>query len=237
MSQYSLEDYFKKFEKDILNLSDSSINHYKDAIKKISKILVEKDLLQESIYEISDINKLIELKETLSKFPDFEDLDKNGHRMYSCGLKAYIKFASGVDFNKVGNIVLLDTEQPVPAIIQKETKTISRSTIIKNQIIIAANYKCEINPKHTTFISKVTEQQYMEGHHIIPIKHQNCFSNSLDIYANVICLCPICHRLLHFGKDNQRKDLLSNIYSVRQNRLYKGGIEITKSDLIELALT
>ncbi len=26
--------------------------------------------------------------------------------------------------------------------------------------------------------------------------HKAC---SLDVYANIICLCPICHRLLHYG--------------------------------------
>ena len=62
-----------------------------------------------------------------------------------------------------------------------------------------AEYKCEISPQHITFTSKNTGHFYMEGHHAIPMRHQDKFTKSLDVYANIVCLCPICHRLLHYG--------------------------------------
>ena len=45
---------------------------------------------------------------------------------------------------------------------------------------------------------------------LIPMKKQQTFSTSLDVYANVVCLCPVCHRLLHYGLDDNKK-----IYLIR----------------------
>ena len=67
------------------------------------------------------------------------------------------------------------------------------------QSIESAKYECEINSKHKTFTAKSTGMPYMEGHHMLPMKYQDRFKSSLDVYANIICLCPICHRLLHYG--------------------------------------
>ncbi len=60
------------------------------------------------------------------------------------------------------------------------------------------NYLYKINANHKIFIAERTQQQYMEVHHIISMHLQNKFLCSLDVYANVICLCPICHRLRNY---------------------------------------
>lgn len=77
---------------------------------------------------------------------------------------------------------------------------------------------------------------YMEGHHAIPMKFQDKFNYSIDIYANIVCLCPICHRLLHYGIASEKDKVLNKIYSARADRLAACGIRIGKADFKELVM-
>ena len=74
----------------------------------------------------------------------------------------------------------------------------------------------------------------MEGHHIIPLRHQEEFNVSLDVYANVICLCPTCHRMLHYARTEDKLDSLNMIYHERADRLATSGIRLSNDDFIEL---
>lgn len=65
---------------------------------------------------------------------------------------------------------------------------------------------------------------------------QDKFDKSIDVYANVVCLCPICHRLIHYGLETEKKNLLNQIYETRIDRLVSSGIEISKNDFIDLAM-
>ena len=75
----------------------------------------------------------------------------------------------------------------------------------------------------------------MEGHHAVPMKEQNNFDVSLDVYANIVCLCPICHRLLHYGKVSQKREVLEQIYIARDDRLQNSGIYLTKDQFLNIA--
>ena len=71
----------------------------------------------------------------------------------------------------------------------------------------------------------------MEAHHLIPMSAQNDFENSLDVDANIVCLCPNCHRKLHYG--NQIDEELKILYEKRKELLNKSGIMISFEDLIK----
>lgn len=234
---YVLQKYYEKYLKEVRKLSESSVSHYNQALKTISRFLVEDDKVTESIYEITDLDVLENVKEYLNSNPEFVALDKRGHSMYSAGFNNYFRFASGEDFKNIkGSLTLLDTEAPVSEMTTREINARKRSSIIKNQVLEAADFKCEINGSHETFVAKSTGHQYMEGHHVIPIHKQIYFNNSLDVYANVICLCPICHRMLHYGLDRDRGILLNQIYYERSMRLANSGIKLTKNDFMKMAL-
>ena len=55
---------------------------------------------------------------------------------------------------------------------------------------------------------------------------QNIFNCNLDMYANIVSLCPICHRLLHHGLQNEKMFVLKKIYDEREVRLKNSGINI-----------
>lgn len=72
----------------------------------------------------------------------------------------------------------------------------------------------------------------MAAHHLIPLSTQDYFDFSLDIDANIVCLCPNCHRKLHYG-NNITRDLIK-LYEDRINYLRLSGIDISFDELIQL---
>lgn len=237
MDEYVLMTYYTKYLKEIRKVSDSTVKHYQDALRYISKYLVQKEKLKQTVYEIQDIEELETIKSYLYTDPHFMALDKRGHQMYSAGFNNYFKFASGEGFGDIRQqIKVMDIEVPVKERQISSTFSWKRSSIIKTQSIESAGYQCEINPLHETFTAKSTGHPYMEGHHALPMKYQGKFTKSLDVYANIVCLCPTCHRLLHYGVDAEKENVLDKIYYDRSDRLAVSGIEISKTDFKRLVV-
>ncbi|MCR5202878.1 MAG: HNH endonuclease [Lachnospiraceae bacterium] len=236
MVNYVLKEYFVRYLRDVRQLKESSVKHYLDAIKYISKLLVSQGRINESLFEIHDVGELEIIKEYLKTDKEFIELDTRGHRMYSVGFNNYFRFASGEDFAKMNkSIEILDVKiQPDPIKTRLENYR-NRSSIVKVQVIQYAKYQCEIDSNHKTFTTKSTNQQYMEGHHAIPMKMQDSFKDSnLDVYANVICLCPVCHRRIHYGIDSEKKVLLDKIYHDRSGRLANSGIVLSRDEFYSI---
>ena len=57
--------YYAEYHKKIRKVSDSTIKHYQQAMRYISKFLVEKEKIKQSIYEIQNLDELVIIKEYL----------------------------------------------------------------------------------------------------------------------------------------------------------------------------
>ena len=68
------------------------------------------------------------------------------------------------------------------------------------------------------------------------MKFQDQFDCSLDVYANVVCLCPICHRLLHYGMKKDKEYLSEELFEQRIDRLVVSGIDISKKEFLKLVI-
>jgi len=90
--------------------------------------------------------------------------------------------------------------------------------ISKNALEIA-EYKCEINKDHNTFLNKKSKMQYMEAHHLIPMSKQDEFDCNIDVPENVLCLCPNCHRKIHLAEDVSKKEILKQAFEKRKQQL------------------
>ena len=226
-----------RYLSDVRKVSATTINHYRGALNTISKFLVEHEKVEKTIYEIEDIGELEVIKTYLYNNPEFITLNTKGHQMYSAGLNNYLRFANGTGFKDIQKqITIMDIKIPISDKKAYQHEQWRRSTIIKSQVIESVNYECEIEASHRTFTARSTGMQYMEGHHALPINLQIKFDCSLDVYANVVCLCPTCHRLLHYGIDTEKQQVLDKIYYDRADRLAMSGIKVSKEEFVGLNL-
>jgi len=230
----ALKEYYVRYLRDIRGAKEITVKHYLGALNTISKYLIERNKIRSSIYEIEEVGELEIVRSYLYNQPDFVEKDERGNRMYSAGLNNYIRFADGKEFKNIGRQVeQLDIVVPVSNHTTATATTWKRNGIIKKQSIEIANYTCEVDSGHETFISEFTHKRYMEGHHAIPMKNQGSFKVSLDVYANIVCLCPVCHRMLHYGLLSDKEIVLNKIYVERVERLKQSGIVLSKSEFLE----
>ena len=231
-------EYFKRYIVDVRGRSVSTYNHYVQGLRTISRYMKEAGLVKDSIYELGSIEQLESAWSVLSKNEEFVALNKRGNNMYSAGYNNYHTFAKGDLFKNFTEHDIVKMDVPVvcekPAVM--EYKVWKRSGILRTQTIEMANYQCDMDHSHVTFIAEKTKKQYMEAHHIIPLQQQEKFEHSLDVYANLVSLCPICHRKIHLAIMEERRQMVDELYEKRRNRLVKCGFTLGKEEFEDIVL-
>ena len=96
-----------------------------------------------------------------------------------------------------------------------------------------AHFCCEVEPTHHTFTAKKTGENYVEAHHLIPLRFQGEFGSSLDIPENIVSLCPNCHKLVHYGVFDDKKTILSELFKKRKNKLIEFGINLSEDEFLD----
>ncbi|MEQ9006855.1 MAG: HNH endonuclease signature motif containing protein [Ekhidna sp.] len=109
-----------------------------------------------------------------------------------------------------------------------------RDIRVSKKALESAEYKCEFDPEHETFTSLATGMPYMELHHLVPISTQSKFDVSLDVESNIVALCPQCHREIHFGADDGKKEKIDRLLDHRGEAIHEAGIEIEREDLYKI---
>ncbi|RYD04827.1 hypothetical protein N752_12945 [Desulforamulus aquiferis] len=100
--------------------------------------------------------------------------------------------------------------------IENGRKIYIRNQDIKKAAIENSDFCCEYNKLHKYFISKRTNQNYVEGHHLIPMEFQDEFDFSLDVEANIVSLCVVCYKQLHHGIHSDKILILETLYEQRK---------------------
>ncbi len=147
-------------------------------------------------------------------------------------------------FNSIFGESSLDEENIEPAKVGElnvsSTVRISRNNALRDEVLKRANYTCELCKKTNTFQDK-DNRWYFESHHIIPfnLTNQKQFNLTLDHLSNLVCLCPECHRKVHFSELKEqinalemllnKKPLLQKYYQINNAtelvNFYKGDVE------------
>lgn len=224
-------------------LSASTVGKYgREAMRMINLTLRELKGDDFSIFEIDDITELYKIRKELISLPEFHDLDERGHRMYTAGMNRYVEYAEGRSYKglekqmeMLDKPILFDSAAALSRYHEETINIPNRNRIIIKQIEEACNYSCNIDSSHRTFIVKDTDHQYVEGHHIIPLKNQKDLGLGLDCPANILVLCPTCHRFFHYGTYKERDEKLREIFDERGERLLKSGISLDRNQFLELA--
>lgn len=97
--------------------------------------------------------------------------------------------------------------------------------------LLKANFLCEYAPTDRIFIRK-NGKSYTEPHHLIPICKYREFSYSLDVLENMVSLCSHCHNLLHYGRFEDKKPILTKFYYDRKTALDACGLTLTLDQLL-----
>lgn len=106
--------------------------------------------------------------------------------------------------------VLSDTSKQQPSYSDGTSgRIVVKKAYISKRALKKAKFKCEFDDSHYTFLTdKVVP--YMEGHHLIPCTASNAErfwsanKRNIDCVENIICLCPTCHRRIHFGSKDEK---------------------------------
>lgn len=114
-----------------------------------------------------------------------------------------------------------------------KTYSYKRNTKVSKKAIRHADYICEFDSSHRAFTSRVTNKNYVEAHHLVPMEYQDKFEVSLDVEANIVSLCPSCHKKLHHATFSEKEPLLKQLYDARKTRLESCGVEIEENDLLD----
>lgn len=225
---------------------------YSRYLRRLYIIVTEVDKFQHlSIDDLEFVNILKELLHT----EEFAIYNNDEGRFPSATINSYIRFFNDNLLHEddlfeiaheADNFLLEEKNEEdelsqiefKPKVVASErfTKITSqpRSANERNKAFKRANWKCEYNSEHTTFLNRYNNKQYLESHHLIPIGHQLNYEFSLDTVANIITLCPNCHRFIHYGRSEEVKDMLQYFYEKREKELKLSGINVTFEELLEI---
>lgn len=201
---------------------------------------------------INDIKKLMSVysevcndigNRTLDEYYDYIIADDEGVILDETDLPVNIQYGVDEKIISTDNIVEYDKtdiskdlpqEKKKPLISKRGRKIIPRDKKSSNDAILIADFKCEVNEKHKSFISKKSGKQYVEAHHLIPLSYYNDenFKYDIDVSSNIVCLCPNCHKCIHLGTDDEKLDILSKVVSEKRiQRMSDAGIFVDMEDL------
>ncbi|MBM7554899.1 HNH endonuclease [Thalassobacillus pellis] len=98
--------------------------------------------------------------------------------------------------------------------------------------LIDGGFQCEVDPLHETFLNKTTMTHFVEAHHLVPLSQQKNYSYSVDVKANIIALCPNCHRKIHHARLVEKREMIEDLYKERKARLKNAGIMTSIEELL-----
>lgn len=231
-------------------ISLQSIKKYASAIDSISRELVSYGLSSEK--ELFDVESAEMIGQVL-EHPDFIDKNRRGNNMYGAALNHLLRWKRELEVRDIeaeyahevrefqqyligshddGNVTMEDAPRTKP----KRTIIHGREVWFRNpkyarEALGRAEYLCELDETHQLFISKFTGKNYVEAHHIIPIQFQSKYTYSLDTHANIVSVCPMCHKKIHYGTFEETQSMLEELFDIRKNRLYSSGISIVIDEL------
>ncbi|WP_157077242.1 HNH endonuclease [Robertmurraya korlensis] len=244
------KDSFSNWLETHTDLQQYAIKRYSRAIEKLPSELGDYGLQRITLFNLADTTFI----DTILNNPEFKKKDTKGHRMYSTALKhfkRYIEyfydselqaemFKEEQEFEKYLTVNLADVSRadiedkpenkPKHRSVNNK-KVWNRNPKYASEAVADADYLCEFDNQHKHFISKFNGKNYVEAHHLIPMQYQEQFENSLDIHSNIVSICLVCHKKIHFGLFEEKKEILEKLFNSRRERLIKGGINISLDEL------
>lgn len=115
-------------------------------------------------------------------------------------------------------------------------KIVKKNPAIAKKVLVDSDYKCFVNMNHITFSTRI-EKPYMEGHHLIPctVYNSELFekTSKLDREENIVCICPNCHRAIHYSCSETKKRLIEILFDKQKAKLRAAKLDVTLEKLLK----
>lgn len=153
----------------------------------------------------------------------------------------FVKFKNEEDYQKAVEEITITkadvTDRP-KELVEKGSSAAkkmqwARAPLTAKRAIVQAGYQCEWDASHSFFVSAVTGENDVEAHHLIPLEFQPQFEKSLDVEANIVSLCAMCHKKIHRAQGSEKFPVVERLYEKRKERLKKCGIELGLEELLQ----
>ena len=220
----------------------NKFDKYRNDPFAIDKLFKSKGSNKLSIEEIKRIIKFLESLYEESNELNQIPIDEIVNFMFSVA-KRYMENNSLEEIQRINsidkeNVEISSSHGDSPAAkpdvrIENGRKSYVRNLDIKKTAIENADFCCEYDKDHKYFISNNTKKNYVEGHHLIPMEFQDEFDFSLDVEANIVSLCVVCHKKLHHGICTDKKIIIETLYEQRKERLARCKIKIAYEKLCD----
>lgn len=127
-----------------------------------------------------------------------------------------------------------DIDRRKPEIKQTIIERYSRNPSHARRVLESVGFICQVDNSHVTFPAKKNKKNFVEAHHLIPMKYQGDerFQSSLDVPENIVSLCPNCHKAVHYGDTETRENILKKLFAIKKLEMEKNNIFITIDKLI-----
>jgi len=125
---------------------------------------------------------------------------------------------------------------PLSAYNSSSGRQINKKPWVSKSALVKANYQCEYDPSHKTFMTR-KGHLFMEGHHLIRCtvkiskKFWKDYSRNIDTESNIVSLCPNCHRMIHLGNAEEKAKIIERLYELKHPGLHQIGIILTLEQL------
>ncbi|MDK2819831.1 MAG: HNH endonuclease [Mycoplasmataceae bacterium] len=106
---------------------------------------------------------------------------------------------------------------------KKRTSTTSIKNYHRNKHLVTLiaqkyNYLCSIDSNHISFISKSSQENYIEVHHLVPLscKYKKLKDIELDVTVNLFPLCPNCHKKIHLAENLSKIEIIKKLHEIQR---------------------
>ena len=131
------------------------------------------------------------------------------------------------------------SKEPISILDSPTGSKINKKPKVSKTALHNAQYNCEYDPSHHTFLTS-KNLPYMEGHHLIRCTvalsktYKKEFDCNIDSVPNIACLCPTCHRRIHYGSAEEKAEIITRLFEKKKSGLHDAGIIITLDELMAI---
>lgn len=209
------------------------------------ELFVLEKLAQKPILDIASVNPhLLRRQRHFSGDPKYSEFDANVYRLLADVL-AYDKDDDAELFQQEVNesketLICQNSSEKEPEYKSGENGiVVNKKANVSKAALNIVRFQCAYDSSHTTF-QTAQKKPYMEGHHLIPCTYSNAKSfwenqrRNIDCVENIVCLCPTCHRRIHFGSDSEKVEVIEKLFDKQSKALEAAGIKVTLDELKRL---